>query len=87
MLVIAHHDIQDPEKFWKAAQEIGGNMPEGFKLHSVYPSADMKTGTCVWEAASAADVQKLVDDNVGSISKNTCYEVNEAGVMGGPKAL
>ena len=85
MLVIAHHDIQDPEKFWSSAQQLTASMPSGLKLHSVYPSADMKTGTCVWEGPSAAEVQKFIDDGVGSISKNTCYEVNEAAAMGTPK--
>lgn len=85
MLVIAHHDIQDPETFWKAAQDIGSKMPAGLKLHSVFPSTDMKTGTCVWEGPSVEDVQKFIDDSVGSVSKNSCYEVNEAAAMGAPK--
>jgi hypothetical protein len=84
MLVIAHHDIQDPEKFWGAAKDIGSVMPANLKLHSVFPSTDMKTGTCVWEGPSVNDVQKFLDDNVGSISRNTCYEVNEAAAMGVP---
>ncbi|MDQ6756893.1 MAG: hypothetical protein M3004_08150 [Bacteroidota bacterium] len=84
MLVIAHHDIQDSEKFWGAAKDIGSMLPSGFKLHSVFPSTDMKAGTCVWEAPSVNDVQKFLDDNVGSVSKNTCYEVNESAAMGAP---
>ena len=83
MLVIAHHDIQDPEKFWAGAKEM--TLPSHLKLHSVFPSTDMKTGTCVWEAPSANDVQNFLDENVGSISKNTCYEVNEAAAIGTPK--
>lgn len=85
MLVIAHHDIQDPEKFWSSAQQLTASMPSGLKLHSVYPSADMKTGTCVWEGSSVAEIQKFIDDGVGNVSKNTCYEVNEAAAMGTPK--
>jgi hypothetical protein len=85
MLVIAHHDIQDPETFWSAAKNIGSVMPSSLKLHSVFPSADMKSGTCVWEAASVGEVQKFLDDNVGNVSKNTCYEVNDAAAMGAPK--
>jgi hypothetical protein len=85
MLVIAHHDIHDPEKFWSAAQALTSSMPSDLKLHSVFPSTDMRTGTCVWEASSAGDVQKFLDDNVGDVSTNTCYEVNEAKAMGAPK--
>jgi hypothetical protein len=83
MLVIAHHDIQDAEKFWAGAKEM--TLPSHLKIHSVFPSTDLMTGTCVWEAPSANDVQKFLDENVGSISKNTCYEVNEAAAMGTPK--
>ena len=85
MLIIAHHDIQDPGTFWSAAQNIGSIMPSNLKLHSVFPSADMKTGTCVWEAGSVDEVQKFLDDNVGNVSKNTCYEVNASAAMGAPK--
>jgi hypothetical protein len=84
MLVIAHHDVQDPETFWTAAKNVGSMLPPNFKLHSVFPSTDMKTGTCVWEAPSVNDVQKFLDDAVGNVSKNTCYEVNEAAAMGAP---
>lgn len=85
MLVIAHHNIQDTEKFWSAAKDITSGMPSHLKLHSVFPSKDMKTGTCVWEAPSASDVQKFLDDNVGNVSKNYCYEVNEDASVGLPK--
>lgn len=82
MLVIAHHDIQDPEKFWAGAKEMV--LPSHLKIHSVFPSTDMKTGTCVWEAPSANDVQSFLDESVGSISKNACYEVNEDAAIGAP---
>lgn len=85
MLIIAHHNIQDSEKFWKEAKAITSNMPSHLKLHSVYPSTDLKTGTCVWEAPAVNDVQKFLDDNVGDVSKNYCYEVDEAAAFGLPK--
>jgi hypothetical protein len=84
MLVIAHHDVQDPQTFWTTAQNVGSIMPAGLKLHSVFPSKDMKTGTCVWEAPSVEEVQKFLDDNVGNVSKNTCYEVDSATAVGAP---
>ncbi len=87
MLIIAHHVIQDPEKFWAAAQAITSVLPPHIKLHSVYPSMDMKTGTCIWEAPSVAEVQTFIDDNVGSISKNFCYELNQAASMGLPQIV
>ena len=85
MLVIAQHNIQNPQAFWSAAQQLSALMPADLKLLSVFPSKDMKTGTCLWEAESANAVQKFLDDNVGNISKNFCYEVDEANAMGLPK--
>jgi hypothetical protein len=87
MLVIAHHDISDPQTFWGAAQKVGESMPANLKLHSVFPSKDMKTGTCVWEAPSVNDVQSFIDEKTGSVSKNTCYEVDEQNAVGAPKMM
>jgi len=84
MLIIAHHNINDPEAFWKAAKEVTSSLPAGFKLHAVYPSQDQKTGTCIWEAGSVEEVQKFLDDNVGKISRNLCYEVNVTAAFGLP---
>jgi len=85
MLVIAHHDVSDPAAFWSAAKELTTKLPATLKIHSVFPSKDLKTGTCVWEGPSASAVQKFLDDNTGKISKNTTYEVDEANAMGVPK--
>ena len=87
MLVIAHHDIQDPQAFWTAAQAVTSSLPANFKLHSVFPSKDMKTGTCIWEAPSVDDVQTFLDDNVGNVSKNFCYEVDEVTSVGLPNKM
>jgi hypothetical protein len=84
MLVIAHHHIQDTEKFWSAAKVVGENLPFGFKLHLVYPSMNMKISTCLWEAPSVGSVQEFLDENVGSVSKNFCYIVNQKASIGLP---
>jgi hypothetical protein len=85
MLVIAHHNIQDPQSFWSKAQSLNALLPSDLKLISVLPSKDMKAGTCIWEGPSANAVQKFIDDNVGNYSKNFCYEVDEVNAMGLPK--
>jgi hypothetical protein len=85
MLVIAQHNIQNPQVFWSAAQSINALLPADLKLLSVFPSKDMKMGTCLWEGPSVNSIQKFLDDNVGSVSKNYCYEVDEVNAMGLPK--
>jgi hypothetical protein len=45
----------------------------------------LKTGTCIWEAPNAGEVQELVDRILGTMSKNVCYEVNEEVAIGLPQ--
>jgi hypothetical protein len=82
MLVIAHHNINDPEGFWSAAEKVTKNLPGNLKLHGVYPATDSKTGTCFWEADNVQDVQQFLDRNAGEYAKNFCYEVNVEKSMG-----
>ena len=84
MLVIAHHDVKDPQAFWSKAQSVASNLPPDLKLHSVFPSKNMKMGTCVWEGPSVDAVQKFLDEGTGDSARNTCYEVDEATAMGVP---
>ena len=85
MFVIAHHFVQEPEPFWSSAPQVIAAIPPHIKLHSVFPSKDLKTGTCVWEAPNATEVQELVDRLLGKMSKNVCYEVNEEVAIGLPQ--
>jgi hypothetical protein len=85
MFVIAHHFIQEPDAFWAAAPQVLSAIPAHIKLHSVFPSKDLKTGTCIWEAPNAGEVSNLVDSLLGSMSKNVCYEVNEETAIGLPQ--
>lgn len=84
MLVIAHHNVNDPA-FWAAAEERSRNIPDNLKLHGVYPAMDGKTGTCIWEAESPKVVQQFLDENLGQYAKNFCYEVDLEKSMGLPK--
>jgi hypothetical protein len=85
MFVIAHHFINDPDSFWASAPQLKAAIPAHIKLLSVFPSKDLKTGTCVWEAPNAEEVQNLVDGVIGKMSKNVCYEVNEEMAIGLPQ--
>lgn len=85
MLVIAHHNISNPEAFWAAAEQVTKNLPSNLKLHGVYPATDGKTGTCLWEADKAKEVQEFLDINAGQYAQNFCYEVNVEKSIGLPK--
>ena len=85
MLVIAHHNISDPEGFWAAAEKVTQNLPANLKVQAVYRARDGKTGTCFWEADNAQDVQQFLDTNAGKYANNFCYEVNVEKSMGLPQ--
>lgn len=84
MLIIAHHDISDPESFWGAAKDVTMNLPDNLKLHGVYPAKDGKTGTCLWEGDAVEEVQQFLDKNAGKYARNFCYEVDVEKSMGLP---
>ncbi|MEO6328843.1 MAG: hypothetical protein ABIO55_07920 [Ginsengibacter sp.] len=86
MLVIAQHtNITDPTAFWAKAQSVVGATPAGTSVLSVFPSQDGKTGTCIWEAGSAAELQQFLDVASEGLATNFCYEVNEAAAIGLPE--
>ena len=87
MLVIAHHFVQNADLFWSTAQKImaESDVPQNLKLHAVYPSTDGKTGTCLWEANSTADVQAWLDKRFSQYASNVTYEVDEAASVGAPQ--
>jgi hypothetical protein len=86
MLIIAHHtNINDPETFWAKAQTVVVGAPGGTRVHSVFPSRDGKTGTCVWEGGSVDEIQQFLDKAAEGIATNFCYEVNEAAAVGLPE--
>jgi hypothetical protein len=86
MLVIAHHFVNNPE-FWSTANKVmaESGVPENLKLHAVFPSTDGKTGTCLWEADTVADVQSWLNKTFSEYADNVTYEVNEAAAMGAPQ--
>jgi hypothetical protein len=84
MLVIAHHDINDPKTFWAIAEKVTENLPGNLKVLGVYPSQDGKMGTCIWEADNVGEVQEYLDTNAGKYAKNFCYEVNVKQSIGLP---
>lgn len=84
MLVIAHHHISNPEGFWAKAQEVTKNLPASLKVLCIYPATDGRAGTCIWRANSAQDVQQFLDEYVGQLSKNYCYELDVEKSVGLP---
>jgi hypothetical protein len=81
-VIIAIHEIADPDRFW------GGNLdlPDGTTLHSIFPRGDSTKAVCVWESDSVDTVRRLLDNQVGTATRNELFEVDtsHAGAMGLP---
>ena len=84
MFVAVQHTISDPTKFWEIAKDETSALPEGLKLHSVYPSPDGATCNCLWEASSVSSLQDWMDEKLGSQARNLCYEVDPDRASGLP---
>ncbi len=82
MHIVAIHEISDPQTFWGAAE--GLDLPQGTTLHSAIPNNDGTRAVCVWESDSVDTVRDFVDGNVGQVSKNEFFAVNEQNAMGLP---
>jgi len=78
MYVVVQHKIKDPQVAFTRGDRLikGDGAPSGVRVLQFYPSRDAASVTCLWEAPSAASVQKYVDDTLGSSSENLSYEVN-----------
>ena len=86
MIILVNHKINNPESFWKSAQDNLPNLPEANvkRVLQALPNADMTEATCLWEAESIDDLNNYLRSKVGDTSKETYYEVNTANAIGLP---
>lgn len=84
MYIVVNHDISHPEDFWASAQRNLPKLPEAgvVRVVNVFPNHTMDKCTCVWEADSIENLDKYLREKVGSWSKESYFEVNEAAAMG-----
>ena len=84
MYFVVHHDIRDTEDFWIVAQKNLSRLPEaGVKrIVSLYPNQAMDKCTSVWEADTIESLEKYFEENIGSNSRYSYYQINEAAAFG-----
>lgn len=85
MFISVKHNISNTQEFWGIAQQALPNLPKGISLHSSYPTADMTTAFCLWEADSLEEFKKYLEGQVGHVSKNDYYVIDETFAFGLPK--
>ena len=86
MIISVNHKINNPESFWKSAQESLPNLPEANvqRVLQALPNGDMTQATCLWEADSIDSLNSYLRSKVGDSSKEIYYEVNTTNAMGLP---
>jgi hypothetical protein len=88
--VVAHHRIKDPETAFPRGEKLlrGEGAPDGARNLQFYPARDGSAVTCLWEAGSAEEIQRYVDETLGEASDNSCYEIDaEQSFSGQPVGL
>lgn len=84
MYIVVNHHINNPEDFWASAQRNLPNLPEAGvqRVLNIFPNQTMDKATCVWEADSIEDLQRYLQEKLGSASHDACFQINEATAMG-----
>ncbi len=84
MYVLCNHTIRSPREFWERAEQALPNLPEGIRIHTVYPNADGSRGVCLWEGDSLEHVRAFVDGATGDVSHNDYFAVQAEHARGLP---
>ena len=87
MFVAVQHTIFDPPAFWAKAGEIVPHLPGHLKLHQCFPTRDGSRAVCVWEGISVDVVRKYVEQQVGSMSSNEYFQVENSDAIAFPSGL
>jgi hypothetical protein len=85
-IIVAQHQINDPEKFFALSNEVVENVPSGIRARQFCPSADRTQAVCLWEADSVDALRGYLDSIAGrDVTDNTYYLVNEEYALGLPQ--
>jgi len=84
MFISVKHAISNPEEFWGIAGKMLTSLPEGIIFHSSFPTEDKTTAFCLWEADSLEVFKKYLEGEVGHVSQNDYYLIDEKAAFGLP---
>lgn len=87
MYVAVEHKISDPSTFWSLAEELVEDLPAGIELHHCHPAPDGGRGICVWEVESVERLREFLDGQVGHVSQNDYYQVENKDAVALPSAV
>jgi hypothetical protein len=84
MYVLCTHTVRDPREFWSRAAQALPNLPDGIRIHNVYPNTDGSRGVALWEGDSLEHVRAFVDGATRDVSENDFFAVRAENARGLP---
>lgn len=84
MYVLCNHTVRNPREFWERAKQALPNLPDGIRIHNVFPNADGSRGVCLWEGDSMEHVRAFVDGATADVSDNDFFAVQADNARGLP---
>ncbi|HEX5870298.1 MAG TPA: hypothetical protein VFY65_07785 [Longimicrobium sp.] len=84
MYVLCSHTVRNPREFWARATQALPNLPQGIRIHNVFPNADGSRGVCLWEGDSMEHVRAFVDGATSDVSDNDYFAVQADQARGLP---
>ncbi|WP_194777896.1 hypothetical protein [Pararhodonellum marinum] len=86
MFIAIKHEIHDPKKFQKCAEEVFP-LPDHLHVHHFYPSVNMKEAVCLYEAASIDQLSEYLDQKLGTASTQYYFTVLSEHAIGLPEQV
>jgi hypothetical protein len=84
MYVLCTHAVRDPREFWSRTAQALPNLPQGIRIHNVFPNPDGSRGVCLWEGESLEHVRAFVDGATRDVSDNDYFAVRAEHARGLP---
>jgi hypothetical protein len=84
MFIAIQHDIHDPEKFQKCAEEVFP-LPEDLHVYQFFPSPDMSRAVCLYEAPSVEILSRYLDSRLNPASTQSYFPVLTEQAIGLPQ--
>jgi hypothetical protein len=86
MFIAIQHEINDPKKFQKCAEEVFP-LPDNLHVHHFFPAADMKEAICLYEAPSIDHLKNYLDEKLSDASTQHYFPVMTEPAIGLPKSV
>jgi hypothetical protein len=83
MFIVIQHQIHNPEKYLECASRVFP-LPDEMHVHQFFPSPDLKTAVCLYEAPSVEVLSNYLDSTLNEVSEQQYFPVHTEQAIGLP---